>query len=417
MTRRLVSTTRSLVISITCVVTTAGPAAAQSWRVFVSPESTVDIGKIHNAPNGHISYQQVGRDLTLWVDGRVFDGASPKGTQGTFLLHPASWSTADLEAAKPLLVFKATHDTANHRCDAPSAWYRNYAAINAVIPGPKPGELLAFIDGEFHPDTTGTPLHASIGVATSSDGAVNWTQPQLIIQGQNMVAARFNCHSVDSLMKRRTDNVGAAGPSAVVRTDGNRKYIYVYYLDRILGTQSVAPSAAIYVARSPYDSAGAPGSWEFWLGGEWSKPGREVIAKPVVAAQTGRGEAAQPQVTYNTGLKRWLMVFHTSTDLYATSSQDGTTWDAQQPLGAATANNRSPAFPTLVSSSSSDQQTTDSTGVLFYSREVTASGGKRKSYPGYFRSFTIRTLRKPPCSTPRQCCEANGGNWSGGRCS
>jgi len=416
MTVSLDSKTRSLLTGIACVAAIAGPVTAQGWHIAVGPESTLDIGKIHNAPNGHISYQQVGGRLTLWVDGRIYDN-TPKGTQGTFILHPASWSSADLEAASPQLVFKATHDTADHRCNTDSAWFRNYAAINTVIPGPKPGQLVAFVDGEFHPDSTGTPLHASIGVATSTDG-ITWTNRRLIIQGKNMVASGFNCYSVDSLMRRRTDNVGAAGPSAVIRSEGNEKYIYLYYLDRTLATARVSASADIYAARALYSGGGAPGTWQFWTGKRWSAPGTEVIAQPVVTTPAGGIESAQPQVSYNTVLKRWLMVFHTHTDLYASASQDGTTWDTPQPLGASTGKNRPPAFPTLVTPTSTEQQTTGATGLLFYSREVTGPSGNRKSYPGYVRSFTISpgVVRKPPCGTPRQCCEANGGTWSGKRC-
>lgn len=416
---------RTIVAGTFLAATSAGAQTQPPWSITVGPETQLDIGGIRNAPNGHISHQKRNDTLTLWVDGRVMDG-SPKGLQGTFLLsiHPASWSSTALTSASPTNVFKATHDTANHDCRAPDSWYRNYAAINAVIPGPQRGQLLAFVDGEFHPDTTGTPLQASIGIATSSDGKV-WSNRQVIIRGHNMVAAKFDCNHVNALMKTRKDNVGAAGPSAVIRTDGNTKYIYLYYLDRVLADDSVTPrvaaSAGIYVARQRYADAGVAGKWEFWTPKGWSPAGAEVVGEAVVNSPVTGTEAAQPQVTYNTALRRWLMVFHSRGDLYAASSSDGVKWDSPQPLHAATRGNRSPAFPTIVDSTSTDQLTTGATGILFYSREQdTTATSNRKTYPGYVRSFTITTappvVRKPPCGTPMQCCQANGGTWSGGRC-
>ena len=413
------SARRALILMSICGSVTQGQTAP-SWRITLGPEIRLDIGGIHNAPNGHISYQRDKDSITLWVDGRVKSG----GVQGTYRLRSHDWSVASLTAAQPESVFAATH--VQNPCTVDSAWFRNYAAINAIIPAQQPRQLLAFVDGEFHPDTTGTPLHASIGIATSTDGR-SWNNRRVIIQGANMVAEHFDCNRVNRLMKARTDNVGSAGPSAVIRTDGNEKFVYVYYLDRILADDSVMPrltrSGNIYVARSRYSDAGAPKTWQFWTGSGWSHPGPEVLAKAVVSAPAGEPEAAQPQVTYNTVLKRWLMVFHGRSDLYATSSADGLTWDAPQALGASTANNRAPAFPTLVDTSSSDQLTTGASGLLFYSREVdsgktTKRGGELKSYPGYVRTFLIstNTVRKPPCGTPMPCCTANGGTWSGGHC-
>jgi len=414
---------RGVVILFICGSATQSQTAP-TWRITLGPETRLDIGGIHNAPNGHISYQHEKDSLTLWVDGRLKSG----GVQGTYRLRSRDWSVVSLTAAQPESVFAATH--VKDACTVDSAWFRNYAAINAIIPAQQPRQLVAFVDGEFHPDTTGTPLHASIGVATSTDGK-SWNNRRVVIQGANTVAANFDCNHVNGLMKTRTDNVGSAGPSAVIRTDGNgsEKYVYVYYLDRILADKTVTPpltaSGNIYVARSRYSDAGTSKNWQFWTTSGWSRPGTEVLAKPVVTAPVGEPEAAQPQVTYNTVLKRWLMVFHGRSDLYATSSADGLAWDAPQTINAATANNRAPAFPTLVDTSSSDQLTTGASGLLFYSREVddgktTKRGGELKSYPGYVRTFTISTgagtVRKPPCGTPMQCCTANGGTWSGGHC-
>lgn len=368
------------------VLTAALPATAQSpWHMTLGPEDSVKIGMLRNAPNGHISYQEGKGGLTIWVDGRIGDA-----TQGTFILHPHSWSIPDLERASPVKVFAAVHDS-TLPCTSDSAWYRNYAAINAIIPGPRQGELLAFVDGEFHPKNTGTPLRASIGIATSTDDGMTWGQRAVIVQGNDMVAAHFDCAAVDATMKTRVDDEGSAGPTAVVRTEGGTQYIYLYYLDRVRLSSGGRPTSDIYVARAAYARGGAPGSWQFWTGRGWSPPGPEVIASPVITTPPHGGESAHPQVTFNTVLKRWLMIFHTRLDLYASTSEDGTTWDAPQALGASIRGARAPAFPTLVTPGSADQQTTGATGWLFYSREVNLSA-TRKGYLGFRRSFTISTI-------------------------
>jgi hypothetical protein len=423
MSSRIAFSVATAVAWIPLALVLPAAATAQSHlQINLGREDSVDIGLLLNAPNGHISYEQQGTSApVLWVDGRIRHpkrGANPPDTtQGTFMVRPASWKIADLDSATPLKVLEAVHD--NSPCTASSAWDRNYAAINAIIPAAN-GGLLAFIDGEFHPHNTGTPLRASIGVAMSTDQGKSWPQRAVIIQGKNMVLSGFNCVAVDNMMRTPNDNVGAAGPSAVLHTVGNISYIYLYYLDRVLTPANGGAASGIYVARAPYSGNGAPGTWQFWTGQGWSKPaGPEVAAAPVITPPPRDGEAAQPQVTYNTALKRWLIVYHTRSDLYAATSADGITWDTPQALGASIGNARSPAFPTLVTEGSPDQQTTGAKGWLFYSREVDSPpGGGKKAYLGFRRTFAINTAvtKKPPCASPRECCSANGGTWSGGRC-
>ncbi len=396
----------------------AGSAYAQSpgpWSLALGPEERVDIGLLNNAPNGHTSYESAKGTLTVWVAGRLPSGQQGmKGTQGTFALqlHPPTWDTAALQGAKPTLVFQAPHDS-HLVCDAPEGFYRDYAAINSVIPGPQPGELLGFVHGEFHPlgqTPGGLPLLASVGVATSADG-VHWSAATQVIQGQD--ATSRGCQAVAGSMTQRSDNEGAAGPSAVIRDDGGQKYIYVYYADRIRLT-APAPTMYIYVARAPYAGRGVPRGWQKWMGSGWIAVSDTLHAAPVITTPRGAGESAHPEISYNSQLHRWLMVFHTNQDLYAASSADGIRWDAPQPLGAGTAGARKPAFPTLVTEADANQLTTGGSGWLYYSRN------EGTHYIGYRRTFSVTSsvarTGPPAPRTPRQACLANGGFWSGGRC-
>lgn len=79
----------------------------------------------------------------------------------------------DLAVAQPTLVLG--HNQRN--CD-PLDWAfdRNYAALNAVVPGASPGTLLGFYGAEYHVlCPSGQPLRSSIGVAISTDGGWTWT--------------------------------------------------------------------------------------------------------------------------------------------------------------------------------------------------------------------------------------------------
>lgn len=391
-----------------------GPAQA-SWRLALGPEEKVDLGLLNNAPNGHISYESGNGTLTVWVAGRLPSGQKGvKGTQGTFALQlrPPTWDTAALQETKPTLVFQAPHNS-RLACDAPEGFYRDYAAVNSVIPGPQPGELLGFVHGEFHPlgpTPKGLPLLASIGVAISTDG-LHWSPATQVIQGQD--AANRGCGTVAASMTQAADNEGAAGPSAVVREDGGQKYVYVYYADRIRLTEP-APTMNIYVARAPYSGGGVPRGWQKWTGSGWIAVSDTLHAAPVVTTPKGAGESAHPEISYNAQLHRWLMVFHTTRDLYAASSADGLLWDAPQPLGAAASGARKPAFPTLITESEANQETTGGSGWLYYSRN------EGTHYVGYRRTFTLSAAiahaGPPTPRTPRQACLANGGFWSGGRC-
>jgi hypothetical protein len=401
----------------------AAPAQALPMPQPQGPTITLDTavpvkpGQIHNSPNGHISYRRENGALTIWVPGRVansllgpapspkgggavpppLEGGKPAGapsgkrtskddsTQGAFRLAPPprSWSKADLEAASPVLAFKATHSQS--RCDQPDGWYRDYAAINAVIPGPGRGELLAFIDGEFHPDPGakgGVPLLASIGLATSTDGGAHWAVNGQVLAGVD--AASADCSAIVASMTHRNDNEGAAGPSALVRTDAGQQYIYVYYADRVRRSlpKGARPTSNIYVARTPY--AGNHTEWQSWTGKAWGAPRDQMHAAAVVVAPPGSIATAHPQVTWNTYAKRWLMVFHTRKDLYFASSADGVAWTAPVVLKTP-GQGKTPSFPSLISDNEADQQTTSQTGWLFYSRK----DSKAKAFVGYEQPFTL----------------------------
>jgi hypothetical protein len=240
-------------------------------------------------------------------------------------------------------------------------------------------------------------------VATSTDG-VTWTMLGPVLQGLDVASYRASdgitgCKAVLPTMTAKSDLEGAAGPSAIVRTDGDVRYIYVYYEDRVRLTaiaggepasskgrgrgrppDRVKPTDDLYVARSPFASDGAPGSWQYWTGSGWKSSAQS--AAPILKAPDG-GEAAHPQVSFNTAIRRYLMVFHTTADLYAATSADGVAWDTPVALQATNATTKAPSFPTLISPDQPDQQTTTATGSLYYSAHATGE------YLGFTRTFTV----------------------------
>lgn len=146
-------------------------ASAARRRITVGLSETIYFGPLENAPNGHISFQKEPGRYRIWVSGRL--NTSPTAhEEGGFLFNVSSWSPDDLAQAQPIFALGHAVDETAPDCGL-YAFDRNYAAMNAVVPGAEPGTLLAFYDAEYHVACpNGEPLLSSIGSAASTDGGV-----------------------------------------------------------------------------------------------------------------------------------------------------------------------------------------------------------------------------------------------------
>ena len=245
--------------------------AAQRQINLVGPAEEVSFGTLINAPNGHISFQKHPHGWRLWVPGRL-NTAPNHHDEGGFLFDVTDWSYDVLSQAPPTFTLGHKVDENNPDCGAYD-FDRNYAALNAVVPGAEPDTLLGFYDAEYHRNCpNGEPLLSSIGIATSTDGGVTWEHRRQIIQGRDeatLTTQTVTCAQHDAFTDPTNPHVidsGASGPSVVERDADGGTYLYLYYADR---TPLTGGRDSIYVARALLASDGQPGNWQKWNGSAW----------------------------------------------------------------------------------------------------------------------------------------------------
>ncbi len=366
-------------VGLLAVILVAGSSAhAQSSKLFtfsVSPREDVQFGDLINAPNGHLSYETNSGGFKIWVAGRLKAGKTNQ--EGGFLLSVADWNPTNLARAQASFCLGPTNPGVGDAFD------RDYAALDAVVPGQSPGTLLGFYDAEFHPLSTptnrvGQPLLSSIGLAISTDGGVTWSRQGQVIQGLDwaMMGKEAVASNQVYLATHSPKNIvddGANSPTAVLRDEGGQTYIYLYYSDRT--NFAVTNAYAIYLARSLLASNGQPGQWQKWTGAGWGAVGAQFPAAAVVSAPANRLEAEHGSVSFNTALNCWVMFFKTHTDFQLATSDDGVQWNPAVSLFPFDPNDLETGFPTFVSPVTDypTQQATGGQGWLYYSSHPTNS--------------------------------------------
>lgn len=322
--------------------------AAQRRINIVGPVEEITFGPLINAPNGHISFEKEPHGYRIWLPGRLRVATQNLNEEGGFLCEVQSWSADDLAQAQPAFM-DLGHTAVN--CDSSDfSFDRNYLAPNSVIPGDGAGTLLTFYDAEYHVACpSGQPLLSSIGLGTSTDGGVTWTRQGQVIEGLDEALKGFafiTQKQLDAVNSGGNLDVGACGPSAVVREADGGVYIYLYYSDR---TPITGGPDSIYVARALLTSNGLPGNWQQWTGTGWGALGDQTSAAPIVSPSKAARTALQSHVSWNTVLHRWLMVFKTKIDFEVATSLDGVNWSQASSLLTFDPNDQETAFPTLIS--------------------------------------------------------------------
>lgn len=344
----------------------------------VGPIEDVSFGALENTPNGHVSFQKLSNGYRLWLPGRLDDG-SDLGEEGGFRFDLHGWTLNDQANGEPFFALGPENPgyCVSTGPDKDLSFDRNYGAINAVIPGAESGTLLAFYDAEFHINCpNGSPLLSSIGSATSTDGGVTWQKQGQAIEGLDEADKGFCFVTQKQMDEVAAGNdhfdIGASGPSAVIRDDNGTEYIYLYYADRtpILGTPD-----SIYVARAALSTDGLPGSWQKWNGTDWGSVGDQKPAQPVITPTDDQRAALQPHVSFNTALGLWLIVFKTHSDFEIATSGDGVNWNASVPLLTFDPTDRDDAFPTLISPHADGCDTNCTGGPVQPSQQVTGATG------------------------------------------
>ena len=337
----------SLVLISGVVAVRHGVAAQQKIQI-VGPVEPVTFGTLINAPNGHISFQKEPGGYRIWLPGRLRIPSQNVNDEGGFTFDVKDWSIDELAQAQP--TFMDLGHVADN-CDPNDfSFDRNYLAPNSVIPGVGPNVLLTFYDAEYHVACpSGQPLLSSIGLGTSTDGGITWTRQGQVIEGLDQARKGFafvTQKQLDAFNGGGNLDVGASGPSALVREADGGVYIYLYYADR---TPITGGPDSIYLARALLSTNGMPGNWQQWTESGWGALGDQKSATPVVVPSTSARSALQVHVSWNTVLHSWLMVFKTKIDFEVTTSADGVNWTEASSLLTFDPNDQTTGFPTLIS--------------------------------------------------------------------
>jgi len=345
-------------------VTSAGAININSARI-INPakaditlsESTEDLSLesygIKWSPDSHIPY------ITLPNDTKRF---FISGNQKTYYMDTSS-STTLAEAVKNNPQLKESFGP-----DVNVVYRNGYSTIGSVLQTDKknPLHVIGFSQNEQQKVNTDGSLDfanftTSIGLLESFDGGASWTDFGPVIRG-------------DDYLEPGTKISGVGHPSALIVGD----YVYVYYVDWASQTRIFHPDQ-IYLARTKILEGGKRlDKFEFYKEGGFSDG--EYNLKPVIEANAieNGGYSALPSVSYNTALKKYLVIYETDRGFAAALSQNGLSWSKHKlifyfskPISQRAEGDLWNSYPSLLSDKTEpNDQTTSVEGNLYYSQGV-----------------------------------------------
>lgn len=320
--------------------------SAYELRLTGPPEVMISDGQfgLHYVPDEHMTFRRTGSGIDLWLASM---GGAVRLQGATFeTLTPNPSFNGD---AVPVFL------------PSGSGFDRDYAGPGSVLTAANGTDLLMIYHAEYDCGAYGTPFTAGIGLARSTDGGLTWARQGQIIsssyQPPPCTAARLD---------------GAGIPVVVLSREGD--YYYLYYMEWFIDRPDQT-----YLARSPVGADAAPGSWTKYYRGEFSQPGLGGLADPVIRRPDPENVtiwAGFASVSYNTVLQRYLAVFMTTPEFYYTASEDGIHWEPARKLGLLTQNTPGEptgtwlSYPSLLSLDQPNDQTTTSSGYLYYSSGI-----------------------------------------------
>ncbi len=237
---------------------------------------------------------------------------------------------------------------------------KDYAGFGQVIENPKTLELMGIYHTEIriNPDASDSQL-TSIALSISKDGGYTWKKIGKIVEGQNLTAPG-------------TIVSGAGQPSGVIIGD----YIYLYYSD----WNRLMPDS-IHLARSPIASNGMPNTWEKFTDDGFKNVGAGGKSIPVIAPfkfEKTIYYTANPSISYNIYLKKYLAIFETNIGFFMATSTDGIEWGSYELIYEFPADTTKPkkngdiwySYPTYISENTPSDMVTAKEGYLYFGRGV-----------------------------------------------
>lgn len=315
----------------------------QIQKFTLDREELIPMPTLRYVPDGHISKIEKDGNITLFIS------AHDKSymMQGT-TLKDMSLVTDINNLPSPILKPEL------------QGFDKDYAGFGQVIENPQTHELIGIYHTEIriNPDASDSQL-TSIALAISKDGGFTWKKMGRIITGQNTTTIG-------------TTVSGAGQPSAVMVGD----YIYLYFSD----WNRLMPDS-IHLARARVASNGMPGTWEKYTENGFTEKGLGGKSSPVILPPSWDKEiyyTANPSISYNAYLKKYLAIFETNIGFFAGLSTDGINWGSYKmifefPLDTTLPKNIGDvwySYPTLLSENTPTDMITGKTGYLYYSRGI-----------------------------------------------
>jgi hypothetical protein len=272
-----------------------------------------------------------------------------------------------------------------------AAFDADYAGGSSVFPSADKKDLLLIYHAENHygrpyGSSGVTAFYATVGIARSSDGGKTWTPQGPILSGRETMPA----------YPPPATAMGAGNPSAII-TAG---YIYVFYLDMVSKTGPYKGINALCLARAPITSDGAVGAWMKYYQKAFSQPGiggECNAAVPPPTAKSGISFQSNPDISFNTALNAYLLVFQSDDGFFYSTSPDMVTWTVpklfmETPPNVAslrTAGADYYYYPLLVTPAAPSDQITGASGFVYYAKGTEDAKLTQSTHSWYRRSWTI----------------------------
>ena len=206
---------------------------------------------------------------------------------------------------------------------------------------------------------------ARIALSQSKDNGITWTDHGVILDGQ--------------APQKAGDRVTGAGqPSGIIKEVDGVSFLYMYFTDWGIGSDSV------HLARVPLGQINNPDAWQKYNSGAFNS-GSGGASSPVISPPYGEIYAAIPSVSWNEKVGKYVASFEGGTGFWLATSIDGVSWknyqkiaDFPQAYDKVVSGSTRFSYPTLLSLDTNDQFVTSNKGVLVYSKGVFNSSGSNQ---------------------------------------
>lgn len=312
-------------------------------KIKLGSEEPVSTSVLMYVPDGHISKIEENGKITLFISAHDKSYIMQGNT-----LKDMKLLTDENKQPKPILQPEYDYEI-------------DYSGFGQVIENPYTRDLIGIYHTEvrINPDASDSQ-QTSIALARSKDRGYTWVKMGQIIKGQNTASVG-------------TRVSGAGQPSGIVVGD----YIYLYFLD--WNAQMVD---AIHLARAPLKENGMPGTWEKYFEGSFVEPGLGGKSTPVITppyiSEKQVVFTANPSISYNNYLGKYLAIFETNIGFFSSISEDGINWHSPELIFEFPKDMIIPknigdiwySYPSLISEKTSTDMISGKTGYLYYSRGV-----------------------------------------------